>query len=120
MPMTTKPAPTAPSFASSPPTQLPDPGPLVTRRHAVELSEVAQVVQPGQPLVEAAVTAEDVADPAAHLTCVVDDVVPQDPGAARRRDQQGDQHLDGRRLAGSVGPEQPEELASLDGEVDAL
>ena len=36
-------------------------------RDAVQLGEVAQVVQPGQPLVEPAVAAEDVADPPAYL-----------------------------------------------------
>ena len=86
--------------------------------HAVQLGEVAQVVQPGQPLVEPAVAAEDVADPAAHLAGVVDDVVPEHPGRARGGQQQRDEHLDRGGLAGAVGPEQPEQLAALDREVD--
>ena len=42
--------------------QLGDPALLLAGRDAVQLGEVAQVVEPGQPLVEAAVAAEDVAD----------------------------------------------------------
>ena len=55
--------------------QLLDPRPDPLARHAVELREVAQVVEAGEPLVDAAVAAEDVADPLPHLARVLDDVV---------------------------------------------
>ena len=47
--------------------QLVDPHALRLARHAVELGEVAQVVERREALVEAAVAAEDVADPLPHL-----------------------------------------------------
>ena len=49
---------------------LVDPEPLRLAGDAVELGEVAEVVVRGEPLVEAAVAAEDVADPLAHLARV--------------------------------------------------
>ena len=99
--------------------QLVDPRPLALRVDAVELGEVAQVVERREPLVQPAVAAEDVPDPLAHPVRVVDDVASEDERLPRRRDQQRDQHLDRRRLAGAVRPEQPEELALLDLEADA-
>ena len=47
--------------------QLTDAGLLLPGRDAVQLGEVAQVVEPGEPLVEASVAAEDVPDLPAHL-----------------------------------------------------
>ena len=47
------------------------------------------------------------------------DVEAEDPRLAARRQQQRGEDLDQRRLAGAVGPEQPEELAGRDLEVDA-
>jgi hypothetical protein len=98
--------------------QLADARLLLAGRHAVQLGEVAQVVQPGEPFVEPAVAAEHVADLAPHRSGVLDDVVPEHPGRAGGRQQQRDEHLDRRGLARTVGPEQPEQLAALDGEVD--
>jgi hypothetical protein len=99
--------------------QLVDAGALRARLDGVELGEVAQVVQRRQPLVEAAVAAEDVADVLAHPARVVDDVVAEHPRRPRGGDQQRDQHLDRRRLAGAVRPEQAEELALGDLEAHA-
>ena len=65
------------------PEQLLDPRPLAPRLDAVELGEVAQVVERGEPLVEAAVAAEDVADLLAHAPRVADDVVAEHVRAAR-------------------------------------
>ena len=50
--------------------QLVDAPVLFARRNRVQLGEVAQVVPAGQPVVEAAVAAEDVPDPAPHLAGV--------------------------------------------------
>ena len=99
--------------------QLADARPLLPRVDPVELGEVAQVVERREALVEAAVTAEDVADALAHPVRVLDDVAPEDARLPRRRDQQGDEHLDRRRLPGPVRPEQAEQLALLDREAHA-
>jgi hypothetical protein len=48
------------------------------------------------------------------------DVVPAERGAAARRHDRRREHPDRRRLAGPVRAEQPEDLAGLDLEVDAL
>ena len=55
---------------------LVDAQPLRLARHAVELGEVAEVVEGRQPFVEPAVAAEHVADPLTHRLRVRDDVVP--------------------------------------------
>ena len=100
--------------------QLLDPRLLDLRGHAVELGEVAQVVVAGEPFVDAALAAEDVADSLAHLPRFLDDVVAEHARAPRRGDEQRDQHLDRRRLARAVRAEEAEELALLDLEADAL
>ena len=98
--------------------QLVDAGPLAAGLDGVELGEVAQVVETREPLVEAALAPEHVADPLADPARVLDDVPAEHARAARRRDQQRDQHLDRRRLAGAVRAEQAEELALADREAD--
>jgi hypothetical protein len=99
--------------------QLLDPRLLMLGRYAVELGEVAQIVVAREPLVDAALPAEDVADPLAYLACLLHHVEPEHPCLPAGWDQQRDQHLDRGRLAGPVRPEQPEELALGDLEVDA-
>src|SRR5205085_5903061 len=98
---------------------LGDPATLVARVDSVELGEVAEVVEPGKAVVEPALAAEDVADPPPNLVCLPHDVKPENARRSARRDQQGDQHLDRRRLARAVRAEQPEELAGLDRKRDA-
>src|SRR5581483_4590295 len=97
---------------------LVDPPPLRLPGDAVQLGEVAQVVESREPLVQAAVAAEHVADALSDLPRVVDDVEAEYPRRARRRQEERDQHLDRRRLPRAVRPEQPEELALLDAERD--
>ena len=60
------------------------------------------------------------ADHGAHLGAFADDVVAADPGGARRGRQQRGEHVDRRRLAGSVGPEEAVDLAGLDAQVDPV
>jgi hypothetical protein len=98
--------------------KLGDPGALDVRVDAVELGEIAQVVERGQPLVQAAIAAEDVPDPLPHPLRVVDHVVPEDACLPRRREQERDQHLDRRRLARAVGAKEPEQLSLADLEAD--
>src|SRR5579862_5299492 len=47
-------------------------------------------------------------------------MLPIDQNAAGVRFQQAAHHLDGRRLARTVGSEKPEHLAGVDGERDAI
>src|SRR5207253_3909443 len=86
--------------------------PLPMAGDAVELREVAEVVVGRKALVQPAVASEDVADPPPHLARVLDHVVPEHPRLAARREEQGDQHLDRRRLAGAGPPGEAEQLAS--------
>jgi hypothetical protein len=87
-----------------------------------------QVVQPGrrhQVLArgESAVRGEQlwhVADRPPHQPCVAADVVARDGGFAARRRQERDEHLDGRRLAGAVRSEQPEDFAGLNVEAQRV
>ena len=50
----------------------------------------------------------------------VGDIEPEDPGGPLRGQEERRQDLDEGRLAGAVGPEQPEELAGRDLKVDAI
>src|SRR5207302_10967110 len=92
-----------------------DPGAALARRNPIEVGEVAEVVERGEAVVEAAVAPEDVADATADVPCLAADVEAEHPSRARGRQQQRRQDLDHRRLAGSVRPEQAEQLAALDG-----
>ena len=61
----------------------------------------------------------DVADAAAHLARLADQVVTGDGRGAGARHQQGREHAQGRGLAGAVRAEQPDDLALGDIEIDA-
>jgi hypothetical protein len=60
------------------------------------------------------------ADRGAHLGALLGDVVAGDAGAARAGRQQRRQHLDRRRLARAVGPQEAIDLAGRDVQVDAV
>src|SRR5262249_60838350 len=64
---------------------LVDPGALRLAGHAVELGEVAEVVVGGEPLVQAAVAPEDVADPPADESRVLCHLRAEPPGLPGRR-----------------------------------
>jgi hypothetical protein len=100
--------------------QLLDAGTLLACRHAVQLREVLEVVERRQAFVQTAIAPEDVPHVPPDLLGVGHHVVPEDPRRAPGWEQQRDEHLDGRGLAGPVGSQQAEELAALDLEVDAL
>ncbi len=72
-----------------------------------------QVLAPGQHRVERDLL-ERRADRRAHGRALAQDVVAGDAGAAGGRRQQRREHLDRRRLAGAVRPEEPVDLAGLD------
>ena len=100
--------------------QLVDPVPAVLRRQPVELAEHPELLADGQdPVARLLAAGDHVHDPADLLGLALD-VEAEDPGGPLRRQEERRQDLDQRRLAGAVGAEQPEELAGLDREVDAV
>ena len=86
--------------------------------HPVELGVELEVLGGGQVAVERRVL-EDQADVAPDVVALGDDVVTGHGGPARGRLCQRAEHVDRRRLAGAVGPEEAEHLAHPDLEVDA-
>ena len=67
--------------------------------------EEPQVLHPGEHLIDAGVLARD-PDEAAYGMALADDVVPQDRRPTAGGRQQGGDHAQRRRLAGTVGAEQ--------------
>ena len=84
----------------------------------VEVTDVVDVVLPGEPRVERDV-ARDVADPPMQLVTARPGIEPEQLDAARRGPGEPHDDPQRRRLAGAVGPEVAEDLAVLDDEVDA-
>ena len=78
----------------------------------------AQVLLGAEMLVERGLL-EDEADAPANLGALPHDVESRHPGAAGRGPQQRAKHLDRRRLAGTVGPEEAEQLPRRHAQVDA-
>src|SRR5581483_11195506 len=68
----------------------------------VQVGEVTEVVEAGEPPVEAALATEHEADAAPDGPWVRDDVEAKDPGAARRRQQLRGEDLHHGRLAGAI------------------
>src|SRR3954453_10460928 len=79
------------------------------RLDAVELGVQAEVLLGGQVPVERGIL-EDEPDVAPDLVALVRDVVAGDARAAARRARERAEHVDRRRLARSVGPEEAEHL----------
>ena len=94
----------------------------VPGRAAGEAEEAAVVVEvlPDRERAVERVRLRDDPDPALRRGRVGADVDPGDERAAAGGDDGGRQHPDRRRLAGPVRAEQPEELAGLDLEIDAV
>ena len=88
-------------------------------RNAVQLGEDDQVLLDAQ-LEVAGHRLRDDADRSAHAVGLVRDVEAVDARRAGGRRQQRREHPDERRLAGAVGPEQPEDLTVFDREADAV
>src|SRR5262249_24075256 len=109
-----------PALQTQPLQQLRYASPRDLGRNPVEVGEVAQVVEPGEPPVKPALATEDEADPPSYRPRVTHGVEAQDPRLARRREQKRGENLDDRRLAGTVRTQQAEELAAADRKVDAL
>src|SRR6266511_4081423 len=87
-------------------------------RDPVQLGVEAQVLLGGEVVVQGGVL-EDQADAPPHLGLALDHVEAGHAGAPRARPQQRAQHRDGGRLAGAVGPQEPEGLAGRDAEAHA-
>ena len=78
--------------------------------HPLDAALEHQVLAAGAELVDARVL-RHVADRAADRVRLAADVVAGDRGGAAVGVGERDEHADGRRLAGAVRPEQPEDLA---------
>src|SRR5207253_9696379 len=92
----------------------------LARRDRVELGEVAEIVPSRKAVLETALTAEDEADPASDFLGIAHNVQPHDRRRARCRDEKRREHLDGRCLAGTIRPEDSEELALADVQREAI
>jgi hypothetical protein len=81
---------------------------------AWQASEMAQVVElgGGGQLGQVAGVAAQVGHPVVYLGRPVPDVEPEDRGLSARRAQEAEERPDRRRLAGAVGSQEPERLAS--------
>ena len=88
-------------------------------RYAVQRGLEAQVVAAGEQRIERRLLQRG-ADRRSHLRPLLDDVEAGDPRRACRRWQQRRQHVDGRRLPGTVRAEKPVDLAGRDGQVDPV
>ena len=87
--------------------------------HPLHAALEHQVLAAGAVLVDARVL-RHVADRAAHGVRLTTDVVAGDRGRALVRVRERDEHAHGRRLAGTVRAEQPEDLAFAHVERDAV
>ncbi len=100
--------------------QLVHAAPALTNADAVELTEHPELLAHQQQAVPRLFAArDDVHDPA-DLGGLSSDVEAEDAGRAGRGQEQRGEDLDECRLAGTVGPEQAEQLGRLDLEVDAV
>ena len=86
----------------------------------MRLEDGQDVLLDGQPAEDRRLLRQ-VADalPGPDVHRVVGDVDAVELDAARVGRRQADGHVEGRRLAGAVGPEQPDDLARRDLEADA-
>jgi hypothetical protein len=89
------------------------PGQVIQPADHLEVLEAGEVLVHGRELARQP-------DHRSQLQRVADDVEAGDPGRAGVRLDQGREDADGRRLAGAVGPEEPEDGSGLDREVDPL
>src|SRR4029077_17697267 len=87
--------------------------------HTPEASVDVEIAPAGQRAIDGAVLEDDAAG-APGGERIGRDVGAGDARAAARGPDRCRQHADGRRLAGAVGPEQPERLAGRDLEADAV
>ena len=85
----------------------------------VEVADHLQVLPAGEVLVDGGVLAGQ-ADQRAHQRRLLLHVVAEHPGRPAVGPEDGGEDPDGRGLAGSVGSEQPEDGALLDGEADPV
>ena len=86
----------------------------------VDRAEQLERVERGQVPLELVPVAHHHRDPAQELALPLRRRVAEHARLARRRVQQPRQHLERRRLAGAVGPEEADDLAARDLEADAV
>ena len=100
--------------------QLVHAAPAFARRQAVELAEHPELLPDVQQAVAGLLTASDHVHDPPDLSGIGRDVEAEHPRRSAAGQQQRGEDLDERRLAGAVRPEQPEELARTDLEVDSV
>ena len=93
--------------------------PGLAPRDSEEAPVVVEVLTHGELAVERVRLGDD-ADAALHRGGMRGDVESRDECASTGRDDRRREHPDRRRLAGAVRPEQPEELAGAELEVDSV
>ena len=98
--------------------QLVHPAPALARAQAVELAEHPELLARLEDAVARLLAAGDHVHDPADLLGLRGHVEAEDPGGPRGRQQERGQDLDQGGLAGAVGPEQAEELARGDLQVD--
>ena len=98
--------------------EVADHPPTGGRRDAVAASEEVEVLPDLHVVVDPECVRHEAED-ATHLVGVPGDRPAGDLGVAARRQEEGGQDAQGRRLAGAVRPDQAEDLTGLDVQVDA-
>ncbi len=99
--------------------QLARPAARVPPPEARQPGDQGQVLVAGSEVVERRELAGQ-ADAAAHLVALADDVEPGDAGVPFVGDDQCRQHPHGRRLSRAVGPEEGEDAACRDSQIDPV
>ncbi len=79
----------------------------------VQTGEVPEIVNPGEPPVQAALAPEDKSDPAAQAIGLPHHIMPQHARVPAGGDEQGCEHLHRGCFAGTVGPEQAKQFTRL-------
>ena len=88
--------------------------------YVIKAGKVAQVVDAGEPPIQAALTAENESDPLADLVRPGNDVESFNGGRPRCRDEKRGQHLDRGRFTRSVRSQESEQLSFLYPERDVI
>ena len=102
------------------PQELAHPAVPVPAPQAVQGGEELEVLPPGQAPVEAPLVADGVADGGLGPARLAGDVMALDQGPPPVRQDERRQDLEERRLARSVGPEEAEDAAAADLEVEPV
>jgi hypothetical protein len=99
--------------------QLPPPAPRVLAAEPIQAADHREVLHSAQVLVHGHRLAGE-PDTGPHPVRLAEHVVPSDEGGSAVRSQQGGEDPERGRLASAVRPEQRQDVAFLDREIDSL